>query len=83
MLLLFFALYPNRLKRRFYDDQSRYLQGLVREFLDIANESDVKEILKAVDPENADETDILEFMGLLQAANNLMRVDAKSRRSIN
>ena len=45
--------------------------------LDINNESDVKEILKAVDPENADETDILEFMSLLQATNNLMQAGAE------
>jgi len=51
--------------------------------LDINNESDVKEILKAVDPENADETDILEFMSLLQATNNLMQADVESRKSIN
>ena len=51
--------------------------------LDINNESDVKVILKAVDPENADETDILEFMSLLQATNNLMQADAEQRKSIN
>ena len=51
--------------------------------LDINNESDVKEILKAVDPENADETDILEFMSLLQATNNLMQADAEQRKSVN
>ena len=45
--------------------------------LDINNESDVKEILRAVDPENADETDILEFMSLLQATNNLMQAGAE------
>lgn len=49
--------------------------------MDIANESDVKEILKAVDPENADETDILEFMSLLQATNNLMHADAEQRKN--
>ena len=51
--------------------------------LDINNETDVKEILKAVDPENADETDILEFMSLLQATNNLMQADADRRKSMN
>ncbi len=51
--------------------------------LDINNEADVKEILKAVDPENANETDILEFMGLLQATNNLMQADAEQRKSVN
>ena len=51
--------------------------------LDINNESDVIEILKAVDPKNADETDILEFMSLLQATNNLMQADAEQRKSMN
>jgi len=51
--------------------------------LDISNEADVLEILKAVDPENANETDILEFMGLLQATNNLMQADAERRKSMN
>ena len=51
--------------------------------LDINNESDVKEILKAVDPENADNTDVVEFMGLLQATNNLMQADAEHRKKIN
>lgn len=51
--------------------------------LDINNESDVREILKAVDPENADQTDILEFMSLLQATNNLMQADAEQRKNIN
>ena len=51
--------------------------------LDISNEADVSEILKAVDPENADGTDILEFMGLLQATNNLMQADAGQRKSVN
>ncbi len=51
--------------------------------LDINNESDVIEILKAVDPENADEADILEFMSLLQATNNLMQADAEQRKSVN
>ena len=51
--------------------------------LDINSEADVKEILKAVDPKNADETDILEFMSLLQATNNLMQADAEQRKSMN
>jgi hypothetical protein len=51
--------------------------------LDINNESDVREILKAVDPENADQTDVLEFMSLLQATNNLMQADAERRKSMN
>ena len=51
--------------------------------LDINNESDVKEIFKAVDPENANETDILEFMSLLQATNNLIQADAERRKSMN
>jgi len=51
--------------------------------LDINNESDVKEILKAVDSENADKTDILEFMSILQATNNLMQADAEQRKSVN
>ena len=51
--------------------------------LDINNESDVKVILKAVDPENADQTDVLEFMSLLQATNNLMHADVEQRKNVN
>jgi len=51
--------------------------------LNINDESDVKEILKAVDPENADNTDVVEFMGLLQATNNLMQADVDQRKSVN
>ncbi len=51
--------------------------------LDINNEDDVKVILKAVDPEQADNTDVVEFMGLLKAANTLMKEDAKRRKSMN
>ena len=51
--------------------------------LDIGSEADVTEILKAVDPENADQTDVLEFMSLLQATNNLMQADAEQRKQIN
>jgi hypothetical protein len=51
--------------------------------LDINNESDVKEILKAVDPEDADNTDVVEFMSLLQATNNLMQANAEQRKSVN
>lgn len=51
--------------------------------LDISNEADVTEILKAVDPENAEQTDVLEFMSLLQATNNLMQADAEQRKQIN
>ncbi len=51
--------------------------------LDINNEADVKKILKAIDPENADKADILEFMSLLQSTNNLMQADAEQRKSVN
>jgi len=51
--------------------------------LDISIEADVAEILKAVDPENADQTDVLEFMSLLQATNNLMQAGAEQRKSVN
>jgi len=43
----------------------------------------VKTILKAIDPENAEQTDVLEFMSRLQATNNLMQTDAKQRKSVN
>ena len=51
--------------------------------LDISNEADVAEIIKAVDPENTDQTDVLEFMSLLQVTNNLMQADAERRKKIN
>ena len=51
--------------------------------LDIGSEADVTEILKAVDPANAELTDLIEFMRLLQATNDLMNANAERRKKLN
>lgn len=50
--------------------------------LDITNETDVKKILEAINPEDSTQ-DVEEFMKLLQAANALIEKDVKRRKSMN
>lgn len=50
--------------------------------LDINNESDVKKILDAIDPEHSTQN-VEKFMKLLQASNALIEKDVKRRKSLN
>lgn len=47
--------------------------------LDIASEEDVRIILQAIDPQNADSRDIEKFMELLKATDDLMSMNASTK----